>query len=351
MRILLVANVQLNPYVRLLAEGLRTAGANVRLAAGLSLPGLLRQRWRGLDVLHLHWLELLYEAPTSLRSAWRLLNLLLTLVLARLLGVTLVYTVHNFTHHEGRYPRLNDLGNRALYRLAHALHVHDDAAAQALTARLPAAALVYVVAHGSYIGAYPNTVGRAQARTHLGLDDASVVLFFGGGIRPYKGLELLLAAFAQITDPQARLLIAGHAHQPAYAATIQALADQDARVRLALRHLPDDELQFYYQASDACVLPYRAVATSGAALLALSFGCPLVAPHRGPFPALTAGGRGLLFEPDSVTGLAEALRQANRFDAATRRACLTYAQGLAWPALAQAHLAAYRRASGGRAPC
>ena len=172
---------------------------------------------------------------------------------------------------------------------------------------------------------------------------ASVVYLFLGGVRPYKGVELLLEAFGALDDPHARLLVAGHAHRPAYAAAIEALADRDARVRLILRHVPDDELQFFFQASDACLLPYRTVTTSGAAILALSFGCPIVAPRLGPFPELAADGRGVLFEPDSVDDLARALRLVRQLDQpAAQAACLAYAQALAWPGLAQAHLAAYQ---------
>lgn len=339
-RILLVSNVQLNPYVRLLADGLQAAGASVRLANGLSLPGLLVNRRRGLDVIHLHWLELLYASPRPLVSAWRLGMILLTVAAARLWGIRVIYTVHNLAQHEGRTPRLNDWGNRALFRLATALHAHDAVTARALA---PWASKVYIVPHGSYIGAYPNTTDRAAARARLWLSDASAVYLFLGGVRPYKGLELLLDAFRTLDDSQARLLVVGHAHRPDYAAAIAALAERDVRVRLILRHAPDDELQLFFQASDVCLLPYRAVTTSGAALLALSFGCPIVAPRLGPFPELAADGRGLLFEPDSADDLARALREARGIDhAAAQAACLAYAQTLAWPILAQAHLAAYQ---------
>lgn len=339
-RILLVSNVQLNPYVRLLADGLQAAGASVRQASGISLSSLLVNRRRGLDVIHLHWLELLYASPRPIVSAWRLGMILLTLAAARLWGIKVIYTVHNLAQHERRTPRLNDWGNRMLFRLATALHAHDAVTARALA---PWASKVYIVPHGSYIGAYPNTTDRAAARARLGLSNAGVVYLFLGGVRPYKGIELLLGAFRTLDDPQSRLLVAGHAHRPDYAAAIAALADRDARVRLILRHVADDELQFFFQASDACLLPYRAVTTSGAALLSLSFGCPIVAPRLGPFPELAADGRGILFEPESVDDLARALRDARGMDhAAARAACLAYTQALAWPILAQAHLAAYQ---------
>ena len=74
-------------------------------------------------------------------------------------------------------------------------------------------------------------------------------------------------------------------------------------------------MQIYFNASDACVLPYRRVTTSGAALLAYSFGKPIVAPAIGPFPDLITPERGVLFHPDKGD-LTDALCRVRELDAA-----------------------------------
>ena len=43
--------------------------------------------------------------------------------------------------------------------------------------------------------------------------------------------------------------------------------------------VPDGEVQHYLLAADAVVLPFKEILTSGSAMLALSFGRPVVAPH------------------------------------------------------------------------
>ena len=61
--------------------------------------------------------------------------------------------------------------------------------------------------------------------------------------------------------------------------------------------------------------------------------------------------RQILFQPENAADLAQALRTVRQLDQATAQAaCLTYAQALAWPVVAQMHLAAYQKARRG-APC
>ncbi len=53
---------------------------------------------------------------------------------------------------------------------------------------------------------------------------------------------------------------------------------------LALETIPDDQMQVYLRAADAVVLPYRDVLSSGSAILAMTFGQPVIAPAIGCLP-------------------------------------------------------------------
>jgi glycosyltransferase involved in cell wall biosynthesis len=139
-----------------------------------------------------------------------------------------------------------------------------------------------------------------------------------------------------------RLLIAGHAHDAAYGAALQKLAEGDQRIRLDLTFVADEDIQYYMRAADVCVLPYRSGTTSGAALLAFSFGCPLIAPDVFPFRPLLAGGSGLLYS-NAPDALAQALADATQMDipAASERA-LAVARRLDWQLIARQHLSVYQ---------
>jgi len=81
-RVIQISKVRMNPYVRLLQEALRGVGISCSTAAGLS-PRMVRS-WQGrADVLHLHWLELLYASPKLVRSARLLAAVLAGLVWAK----------------------------------------------------------------------------------------------------------------------------------------------------------------------------------------------------------------------------------------------------------------------------
>ena len=345
-RVAIISRVKRNPYVDMLCAGLRQPELHLepRVVDEFSAGWVWRNR-RRVDVVHIHWPELLFVYPSRARSLKRWLSVMLGVCLLRLMGKTLVYTVHNLQQHEGQRAVLAWLGNRVLFALANAVHVHDQDTAGLLACRWNRRRGVYVIPHGNYVGVYPNTVSRAEARRRLGLDSEAFVYLFLGRIRPYKGVEELIAAFRAVEEADAVLLVAGELHEPGYEQAMRALAGADGRVRLDLRFVAEEDLQVYFNACDVCVLPYRHVTTSGAALLSFSFRVPIIAPAMGCFLALAgpAGERGILYDADAPDGLAGALRAARQGNLdQLRQACAAYAAQLDWRIIARQHAAAYR---------
>ncbi|MBC7235093.1 MAG: glycosyltransferase [Chloroflexi bacterium] len=362
LNVALVSRVKRNPYVALLCKGLCQAHLGLRphLVDQFSL-GWMWQHRRDVHVLHLHWLELFFLYPGLWRSLKRWVSVVLGLIVARLSRVCIVYTVHNLEQHEGRRPHLVHWGTRLILWLAHAVHVHDADTARQLARRWGRRRNVLVIPHGNYVGAYANEVSPLEARRRLGLPAGAYIYLSLGRVRPYKGLETLMRVFGRLDDPDILLLIAGEVQEPDYARRLMALAGEDARIRLHLHFVPDDELQLYLNACDVSVLPYEHVTTSGAAILSFSFGRPIVAPAIGCFPELVgAQERGMLYATVSADGsrpllvegretavcpdLAIALQQVRLADQrAMRRACVQYALALDWLLIAERHAAMYRQ--------
>ncbi len=99
-------------------------------------------------------------------------------------------------------------------------------------------------------------------------------------------------------------------------------------------------------AADAVVLPYRQITTSGAAMLAWSFGKPVISPALPAFlePMAAAPFLGLLYDPADPRALAEALRQAAQIDWQAQQATiLAWARQFDWPGIGQQMAALYRR--------
>jgi glycosyltransferase involved in cell wall biosynthesis len=100
----------------------------------------------------------------------------------------------------------------------------------------------------------------------------------------------------------------------------------------------DVDVQLYFEAADWVVLPYRDVLTSGSALLALSFGRPVVAPRRGCLADLDETDGVLRYEPDHPGALAHALLHATRLDAhCWRPRALAAARRADWGDIARAY--------------
>jgi len=329
-----ISKVRMNPYVRLLQEALREAGISCSVVDGLS-PRLVGS-WRGtVDVVHLHWLELLYTSRSFARSLRLLVAVLAGLLWAKAVGCKVVYTVHNLDPHEQAFPLLNRIANRAVFALADALHVHDKGARQRVVQTYGRRDSVYVIAHGSYVGAYPNNCTRQEARRRLGLADDTFVYLFLGQIRRYKGIGDLVAAFRQLADGSSELVIAGNVHDAVYGEELAQLTRGPARIHTWFQYVPDSDVQYFMNACDVCVLPYRDVTTSGAAILAFSFGKPIIAPALGGFNELVASERGILYNPATNDDLLRALQQARFGDMAEAgQRALAWAREHQWRTLA-----------------
>ena len=139
------------------------------------------------------------------------------------------------------------------------------------------------------------------------------MLFFGL-VRPYKGVDLLVEAFA-VTPEDAVLLVVGMPRTPIEPLERRAQELGIAeRVRFVPHFVPDEEVPSYFRRADMVVLPYREIDQSGVLYTALAFGSPLLLSAVGGFPEIAARGAARLVEPGSVeslrAGLVELLEDA-----------------------------------------
>ncbi|HEY0157733.1 MAG TPA: glycosyltransferase [Thermoanaerobaculia bacterium] len=204
--------------------------------------------------------------------------------------------MHDLRDHSGRFVLLGRAITRFLLKRADAVITHCDGV-------LPPAANAVTIPHGHYIGWYENRVGRAEARRLLGVGEREFVFLFLGWIRRYKGVTELVDAFQQLEG--ARLLIAGTVPERRLLRWLQRRAGRS--VTVVPRAIADDEVQLYMNTCDAVVLPYRRSLTSGAAVLAMSFARPCIAPRIGRFGQMLDERGAFLYEPG---GLLETMRSA-----------------------------------------
>ncbi|HAY89664.1 MAG TPA: glycosyl transferase family 1 [Bacteroidetes bacterium] len=120
---------------------------------------------------------------------------------------------------------------------------------------------------------------KADARKKLGLAENGKYLLFFGFIRKYKGLDILLRAFAdkRIQEAGIKLIIAGEYYDKPdeYQAIIEAHGLEKALVQ-ANDFIPDSEVSTYFSAADMVVQTYKTATQSGVTQIAYYYHNPML---------------------------------------------------------------------------
>ena len=152
--------------------------------------------------------------------------------------------------------------------------------------------------------------GREEACQKIGLDPTEQYTLFFGLIRDYKGLDMLLKAWKSWNPENRKLLIAGefYTSREKYISLIEQLDLKD-RVVLHDHFIADEDVRYYFSASDCLVLPYRSATQSGVTQIAYNFSLPMLVTNVGGLPEIVPDGRvGLICEP-TVEGIIEGLKR------------------------------------------
>lgn len=227
----------------------------------------------------------------------------------RLLGVRIVWTVHNLIDHERRDPKLLLLFYRCLVPLFNKLIVHSHYAKVkvAETYRLRSLEKIEVIPHGNYIEAYPDDMTKEMARAELGLSTSDKVFLFFGLIRDYKGLPELIEAFKVVDNQATRLMIVGKPQNEEVRRHLQAVACGHRHILSFFEFIPENRVQVFFRAADVVVLPFRDIFTSGSLLLAMSFGKAVVVPQLESIAEICRGHGFETYPPEDPHGLQKAL--------------------------------------------
>jgi glycosyltransferase involved in cell wall biosynthesis len=121
-------------------------------------------------------------------------------------------------------------------------------------------------------------MAKERARALLGIRAKRVLLFFGY-VRRYKGLHVLLDAFARMEKSlNIHLLVVGEFYDDEEKYRKQ-VADLELEKSVTIRsdYVPNDQVGIYFSAADVIVLPYLSATQSGIAQIAYNFNKPVIA--------------------------------------------------------------------------
>jgi beta-1,4-mannosyltransferase len=298
----------------------------------------LRTNVRSGDVISLDWPSFLYYVPESRLKTWaNLLRFLIFMLALRLRGAKIVWTAHNlYPHDGGRAELAHRVGRYIVVKLASFVAVHGQGSAARVGEEFGVApSKLLLLEHGNWVGFHVNTVTRQFARARLGMPQEAFIFLFIGICKPYKNLESLVRSHAAMQDDSLLWIVGQFQSKAYYAQVAQAALAAADRSTIRNEFVAPHDLQLYLNACDAVVLAYQEILTSGAAMLALSFGRPVVAPRLGTLEELVTDDCGVLYDPRSDTALTAAMRAARARRFSSER-IMTRARQFSWDRSAEA---------------
>lgn len=146
---------------------------------------------------------------------------------------------------------------------------------------------------------YGSPTNRTEACKRLGLEAEQEYVMFFGYIRDYKGLDLLIDAWAMLHSKGLtrgrRLLVVGEVYgaDTKYIEQIARLG-LESEVVMHTRFVPDGEVADYFSVAQMVALPYKSATQSGVTQVAYAFGVPMIVTRVGGLAEIV---------PDDVVGL------------------------------------------------
>ncbi|KQY91668.1 hypothetical protein ASD24_23340 [Paenibacillus sp. Root52] len=297
--------IKTNKFNELLSQSIEDEGWDVKHFSKKDLRNVRKN-----DVLHFHWPSFYYKGNNAFSTFIKSILFILMIVYVRLKGAKLFWTVHNiWPHNSGRTwhdywmrtflvrncTKLIVMGKPLIRSVCETFHVKES--------------LIEVIPHGHYQGVYGRTGQNIRELFNIPAND--YVFAFFGQVSPYKGVDDLIKAFNHLDWPDAHLLIAG---KKAADYDLEASIGQSDRIHTYFNFIQDGEYSDYFEAIDSMILPYKNIATSGSAILALSYGKPVVAPRIGLMEEYLPENCAVLYDPADQSGLEEAMKQIRAKD-------------------------------------
>ena len=279
--------------------------ANGRLVA--ALPDRLRLFAKGVDHA---WsmasllTQLRRQRPDAIHFQWLPLPLVDQLLLSRFKAIApLVLTVHDTNPFNGDpSASIQSRGFGRCLQIFDRLIVHTaQGEARLRKLGLPPSRIA-VRPHGLLCD-----VAAAEADP---MTAAPLTFLLFGKIKPYKGADLLIEAFAALPDAvraQARLRIVGKPYMDLTALRAAAAPFGNA-VAFETGFVDDADIPALFGPGTVAVFPYREIEASGVMFLAMAHGRPIIASQLGSFAeTLQNGLTGRLLPPGNVSALAAAM--------------------------------------------
>ena len=147
--------------------------------------------------------------------------------------------------------------------------------------------------HPLYDNFGPRT-SREDSLKFLGLDPGQRYMLFFGLIRDYKGLDLLLRAYAdsRFRKMNVKLIVAGEFYSGSEKYfELEKELGLEGMVVWKSDFVPDSEVRYYFGAADIIVQPYKSATQSGVTQIAYHFEKPMLVTNVGGLAEIVPDGK------------------------------------------------------------
>lgn len=298
------------------------------------------RRLQGYKIIHIHWLPFAIYFPFPFAKSLAYWYGVMCLKIMSLLGYKIVWTTHDVLPHEQHTSNDRKITQRFLDKSSAIILLSS-----ANKTGLAEAGLYYddekiiTIPHGNYAKSYPSSISKKSARAKMGINDKDFVFLFFGKIRLYKNIPGLIEAFKRVLQvvPSAKLIIAGEVCDPSLDEALKkAKSELDSSLIVQPRNIPANEVQDFYQACDAAVYPFNEITNSGSAILAATFGKPIIAPRIGAIADIPKGA-GVFYNPSNKNALSDSMLKLAKSSQADlikmAKASEDYSDALSWDKL------------------
>jgi len=277
-----------NPYQFLMIKGLN-CNLNINAFNGVDNkffgPLLTAIKFKP-DYIHFDWETSYYYRKSLFLTLVSIPIFLFQIILIKyVFRIKLVWTPHNVFPHDVKWIKLHKIVRKIFASFMLWVRVfHEDSRVRLKNELSLNNNKIIIVPEGDYKEYYLNSTNEEESKARLELAQNSKIILFIGYIKPYKGIESLIASFYEnFKNNDYKLLLAGKVMNQTYFEVLANLINDD-RVIIHNKFINENDLQYYFNASYIVVLPFKKIENSGSVILAMGFKKLIVAPLVGVIP-------------------------------------------------------------------
>ncbi|MFZ2072139.1 MAG: glycosyltransferase [Minisyncoccia bacterium] len=285
------------------------------------------------NIIHIHWETNIYGSKYIFVSLIRMLLKFPGFLLLKLLGIKIVWTVHNLYSHDYLHPRVDALGRFFMWKIADTVVVQQKKFEQSQLLFRPSKKIVFIQ-HPNFIGVFgPLWSGDKESlRNSYEIKSKEIILLAVGSVRPYKELPTLIDVINSSYKEgiNVRLLIAGKASKE-YGEIITNKVDNNPAIILRLGFVEMNEMSKLLALSDYSILYYGdSSLNSGPLILSLSYGVPVITRDMPASEIITKENGFVFHDSEELKNILRKLDKVTAFD----RDAIIQSSGPDWPTMA-----------------